>query len=356
MTTGRFCAKIDGVDCNFCLKETPKGYLGSVTVPTPKGPIVVAIRFPVEAIKAFYAQHRHHIEEALGGAASAGTEIGRRRRRRFGSRLRKMFKGKVIRKLGGFAKKILNSKLVKGAMKIARFIPGYGQAINAGYNAATKAANIASNLGRSGRQGQAARRGVSALRQVAQGRGTASLRGMASRFLGRSGVDARTAQGSLRGIGRSFANRYGGALRRMAGQGAVSSGHDLAIIGGAMALWGDASQQQIVTGGAFYDELETLDGRGSVSGNALDEHTEVGRRRRRRRRRGILKKLFVPFAMFKKNKGRRGRSGTRTSGVPVEAGFSLYSKGYDDGDGWFRSAYYDGLQALAGQATQAAAA
>lgn len=329
---------IDGCTVDFYVGETPEGFCGAAKIHTPQGPVCIAAKFPMSMVRQFAAANKERLTRFL----NQEVEVGRRRRR-----LRGLFRGKVIRKLGGVAKKILNSKVVRGAMKVARLVPGYGQAIDAAYKTARRASNVAANLGRGGRRGQAARQGVQALRAVAQNRGGQRARQMASRLLGRSGITAATARQALRGTAQRFSQQYGGALRRMAQQGAISSGSDLAIVAGAMSLWGNGAQQSVVTSGEFMSELDALDRVGVGYGSV-----EIGRRRRRRR--GIFKRMFVPFAAFKRRKKGRGSRGGRPA--RVQAGFALYKMGWEDNpDSWFRRAYYEGLRILSNNAANTAA-
>lgn len=261
--------RCQGQLCRALVSTTPGGITGCIDIPTPSGIIRVGVKMSKETIRAMIRQMAPFIKKQIleeDAADDDSTEVGRsrrarrkarrrRRRAKWKNRMKKLFSGKVVKKLGKVANKVLNSKVVRGAMKIAKFIPGYGQAIGAAYNVASKAARVASNLGR-GRRG--ARQAVSALRDVAERRATPQQRQRASSLFrggrrafqsarnmlqGRSsGIDAYTAKQMLNAVGKAYLRRYGADLARIAKQGATVSGKQADIVVGACALWGTTNE------------------------------------------------------------------------------------------------------------------
>lgn len=309
----------DGHVLHARIIETPGGIMACTRIPTPSGrSIVLAAKLPMEVIRATLRQWAPQIRAMLGNDAESGSAevvIGRRRRRRrFGRRLRGLFRGKVIRKLGGVARKVLNSKVVRGAMKVARLVPGYGQAINAAYRTARKASNIAANLGRRGQRGDRARRAVRQLRSRAMPR-------IARRF-GRSSGEYARVEDALDSIRTAYGARYGSALRRMANQGAVSGQRDMMIVTGALALWGND------------------DGSIEPEGHTGRRGRRKRKSRRKRRRRRFFKSMFLgPLGAIS-----RGAE----SGAVLQKGFDP-SRRYD-----WRQTYADGLRELSQNALEAA--
>lgn len=363
--------RCQGRVCRALVSTTPDGITGCIDIPTPSGIVRVAVRMSKETIRAMISKmapfiKRHILEEDaaddeiitsggwddvdVSGRRSRRKARRRRRRARWKKRMKKLFSGKVVKKLGKVANKVLNNKFVRGAMKFAKFIPGYGQAIGAAYKVASKAAKVASNLGK-GKRG--AKQAVHALRRVAARRATPHQRRMASSLFqgfqgfqgvrrniqalrGRSsGIDAYTAEQMLHAVGRAYLNRYGSDLEAIARQGSTVSGADLDIVVGAAALWGD-----IDGGHEVHNELD-----------AEDRGVEVGRSRRSKRR-ARRRKRFRKFLKFTTPPGiLPGVSGVEIVGAE-DGGYygkvmrALYHKGYTP-NAPLREAYADGLRALA---------
>lgn len=225
-----YTMEVDGQAIRAFIQETASGILGCVHVPTPHGTMQFAAKVPIEAVRALLQRFRPQIEALLVAEANGNAEAGRQRRR-FGSRLKKAFKGKVLGKLANAARKVLNSRVMRGVMKAANFIPGFGQAANAAYNVARKAADVASRLGQGRTSGVA---DVRALRCMAEGGCTPDGSPLTNEQIEIAG---RT----LKRVRRAFGSRYGSALQRIARQGAVTGSRDVAIVTGAVELYGSNS-------------------------------------------------------------------------------------------------------------------
>lgn len=310
--------RCQGQICRALVSTTPDGITGCIDIPTPTGVIRVTAKMTKETVRTMMKKIAPFIRKNILEEDAADDEIitaggwddvdvaGRRSRRRarrarrrakWKNRMKKLFSGKVVKKLGKVANKVLNNKLVRGAMKFAKFIPGYGQAIGAAYNVASKAAKVASNLGK-GRRG--ARQAVSALRRVAERRATPrqrqvasslfqgfqrgrqALQGARSMLRGRSsGIDAYTAQQMLNAVGKAYLRRYGADLAAIARQGGAVSGPAYDIVVGAACIWGDDT-----------NALDALDaGRdGSVNVAGIG-HIEIVGGEFREKARAFVKKL-----------------------------------------------------------------
>lgn len=205
----------NGLELRCCVAECSDGSIaGCIDVPTPSGVIRLAAKVPREVILAGLQRAQPWL---AANAAAAGVEIVGRRR---------LFKGKLIGKLGRLGKKILESKVVRGAMKVARFVPGYGQAINAAYKTARKASNVAAQLGR-GRG--SSRQAVRQLRQIAERR-------LLPNGAAASGEQVRVSQDALARIRQAYLNRYGSRIARALQNGGAVSGSEQYIITGAAEL------------------------------------------------------------------------------------------------------------------------
>lgn len=212
--------RCDGVMLRCCVAELNDGSIaGCIDIPTPKGVMRFAAKVPREVVLSAYSRALPWLRQQV---QTGGVEIVGR----FGSRLKKAFKGKLIGKLGRLGSKILNSKVMRGAMKIAKLVPGYGQVANQAYKAARKASEVASRLGR-GQGG--ARQAVRQLRQVAERR---TLPNGASA----SGEQVAVARNALDRVRSAYLNRYGSRLERIVNQGGAVGSEQIEIVTGAEEL------------------------------------------------------------------------------------------------------------------------
>lgn len=210
----------NGVSLRCCVAELGDGSIaGCIDVPTPQGVIRLAAKVPRQVVIAALQQSMPWIRQQV---QTGGVEIVGR----FGRRLKKAFKGKLIGKLGRLGSKILNSKLARGVMKVAKFVPGYGQVANKAYQAARKASEVASRLGR-GRGG--ARQAVRQLRQVAEQR-------LLPNGARASGEQVVVANNALNRVRSAYLTRYGSRLDRIMRQGGAVGSQEIEIVTGAEEL------------------------------------------------------------------------------------------------------------------------
>lgn len=108
------------------------------------------------------------------------------------SKIKRFAKKKILRKITGGLKKVLNNPLVRKAMSVVKFVPGFGTAINSAYTMARKVTNIADGLARGNPR---TRRAVRRIRHMAQTSTDPRMR--------------RQAQGVVNQLRNTYSMRYG---------------------------------------------------------------------------------------------------------------------------------------------------
>ena len=192
-------------------------WYGKCVVPTPKGNITICARASEAAI-------------ANALARRGGAEVGRWG---FFKKIKRFARRKVLRGITHGLSKIVNNPLMRKAMSVAKFIPGYGPLISKAYKTARRVTNIADGLARGNRRSRTA---VRSIRRMAQRHMNPRQRRRARAVLGQ----LRSTYAMRYGISPRTRGRVSGEVMHLRGWKRSDLG-PISIVGaerGARDLWG----------------------------------------------------------------------------------------------------------------------